>query len=88
MAAVLISRVQRTAPPKRGKRRAHPRYIVGLFSVADGPMSAEMSAALAERQALRESRAMTLAVKTSRRASHGANGWARLPRPTQSAAAG
>nr|WP_246057084.1 MobF family relaxase [Nocardioides eburneiflavus] len=59
--AVLISRLQKAALPKRGKRRAEPRHIVGLIPVADGPMSPQMRAALTERQTLMESRAAALA---------------------------
>lgn len=62
--AVLISRLQKAAPPKRGKLRAEPRHIVGLIPVAEGPMSPEMMAALTQRQALMESRALAQTAKT------------------------
>jgi conjugative relaxase-like TrwC/TraI family protein len=59
--AVLISRLQKAVPPKRGKRRAEPKHIAGLIPVAEGPMNPEMLKALAERQTLMESRAAALA---------------------------
>ena len=59
--AVLISRLQKAALPKRGKRRAEPRLVVGLIPVAEGPMSPEMMTALTERQTLMEARAAVLA---------------------------
>jgi hypothetical protein len=59
--AVLISRLQKAAQPKQGKRRREPKLIVGLIAVADGPMSEAMAKALAERADLMEGRAMTLA---------------------------
>lgn len=59
--AVMTSRLQKTALPKRGKGRAEPRHIVGLIPVAEGPMSPEMITALTERQTLMESRAAALA---------------------------
>jgi conjugative relaxase-like TrwC/TraI family protein len=59
--AVLISRLQKAAPPRLRKRRAEPRHIVGLIPVADGPMSTEMMTALAERKTLMELRAAGLA---------------------------
>jgi hypothetical protein len=58
--AVLISRLQKAAPPKRGKRNAEPGHIAGLIPVAEGPMSPAMMTALTERQALMESRAKAL----------------------------
>jgi hypothetical protein len=58
--AVLISRLQKAALPKRGMGRAEIRHIVGLIPVADGPMSPEMMTALTERQTLIESRAAAL----------------------------
>jgi conjugative relaxase-like TrwC/TraI family protein len=64
--AVLISRLRRAARPERGKRTGEPTYIVGLLPVAHGPMSPEMTAALAARQALMEARATTLADKAVR----------------------
>jgi conjugative relaxase-like TrwC/TraI family protein len=59
--AVLISRLRRAARLGRGRRPREPKYIVGLIPVAEGPMSPEMSTALAERQVLMEARAMALA---------------------------
>jgi hypothetical protein len=59
--AVLISRLQKAAQPKRGSRRPSPKLVVGLIPIADGPMSEEMARALAERADLMETRAMTLA---------------------------
>ena len=47
--AVLISRVQKAAQPKQGKRRPSPKLVVGLIPVADGPMSPEMAKVLSER---------------------------------------
>ena len=61
--AVLISRLQKAAQPKRGSRRPSPKLVVGLIPVADGPMSEEMATALTERADLMEARAMTLAEK-------------------------
>ncbi len=61
--AVLISRLCKVAEPKRGKRRAEPKLVAGLFPVADGSMSPEMAAALTQRQTLIESRALALAQK-------------------------
>ncbi|GAA2098408.1 MobF family relaxase [Nocardioides furvisabuli] len=60
--AVMISRLREAAPPEGGQRRTEPRHIVGMTPVADGPMDLEMMTALAERQALMESRATALAV--------------------------
>jgi len=62
MGAVLISRLRRAARTGRGKRASEPSYIVGLIPRANGAMSPEMSAALAQRQRLMESRAFALAV--------------------------
>lgn len=59
--AVLISRVQKAAQPRRGKRRPTPKLIAGLIPVADGPMSPEMAEVLTELADLMEGRAMTLA---------------------------
>src|SRR5665811_228583 len=60
--AVLISRLSHaTSQPKGGKKRRAPKLIVGLIPVADGPMSDEMRAGLAEREALMEARALALA---------------------------
>ena len=59
--AVLISRLQKAALPKRGKRCAEPNLVVGLIPVAEGPMSPEMITALTQRQTLMESRAIALA---------------------------
>lgn len=59
--AVLISRVQKAAQPKRGKHRPSPKLVIGLIPVADGPMSPEMAKVLAELEDLVEGRAMELA---------------------------
>lgn len=60
--AVLISRISHaTSRPKGGKNRRVPKLIVGLISVAEGPMSDEMRAGLVEREALMEARALALA---------------------------
>ena len=59
--AVLISRVQKVAQPRRGKRHPSPKFIVGLIPVADGPMSPEMAKVLGELANLMEGRATTLA---------------------------
>jgi len=59
--AVLISRLQKAARTKQGKRRREPKLIVGLIAAADGPMNEAMAKALAERADLMEERAMTLA---------------------------
>lgn len=59
--AVLISRLQKAAKPKQGKRRAHAKLVVGLIPVADGPIGLDMEKALTERHDLMESRALTLA---------------------------
>ena len=59
--AVLISRLKRAALPKREEGRADPSLVVGMFPVAEGPMSPEMMTALTERQTLLESRASALA---------------------------
>lgn len=61
--AVLISRLQPAAQPKRGSRRPSPKLVVGLIPLADGPMSEEMAKALTERANLMEERAVTLAEK-------------------------
>ena len=61
--AVLISRLQKAAQPKRGSRRPSPKLVVGLVPVVGGPMSEEMARALADRADLMEARAMTLAKK-------------------------
>lgn len=61
--AVLISRLRRVARPERGKRPRQPKYIAGLIPLTQGPMSPEMSEALAARQALMEARATALADK-------------------------
>ncbi|GAB2446754.1 hypothetical protein GCM10027062_30250 [Nocardioides hungaricus] len=58
--AVLISRLHKAAHPKHGKRRREPKLIAGLIPVADGAMSDDMTAALAERADLMEQRATTL----------------------------
>ena len=60
--AVLLSRLSHaTYQPKAGKNRRVPKLIAGLIPVAEGPMSDEMRAGLAEREALMESRALALA---------------------------
>ena len=60
--AVLISRLSHaTYQPKAGKNRRVPKLIIGLIPVAEGLMSGEMRAGLAEREALMESRALALA---------------------------
>jgi conjugative relaxase-like TrwC/TraI family protein len=59
--AVLISRLRRAARPERGNRPSAPKYIVGLIPLAEGPMSPEMTTALATRQGLMEARAIALA---------------------------
>lgn len=59
--AVLISRLQKAARPKQGKRRREPKLIVGLIAAADGPMNEAMAKALADRADLMEERATTLA---------------------------
>ena len=59
--AVLISRLQKAAQPKKSKRRPSPKLVVGLIPVADGPMSPEMAKVLGELADLMEGRAMTLA---------------------------
>ena len=59
--AVLISRLQKAAQPKRGKHRPSPKLVVGLIPMADGPMDEVMAKALAERADLMEGRAMALA---------------------------
>lgn len=59
--AVLISRLQKVAAPRRGKRRRDPNLIAGLIPVAGGPMSDEMASALTERAALIEERAVAMA---------------------------
>lgn len=61
--AVLISRVQKAAQPRRGKHRPSPRLVVGLIPVADGPMGPEMAEVLTDLAALLEGRAMALAEK-------------------------
>jgi conjugative relaxase-like TrwC/TraI family protein len=63
MGAVLISRLRSAARPDRGNRPSEPKYIVGLIPLAEGPMSPEMSTALATRQGLMEARATALADK-------------------------
>jgi hypothetical protein len=63
--AVLISRLQKAARPKRGSRRPSPKLVVGLIPVADGTMSEEMAKALTERAELMEARAVTLAEKAA-----------------------
>jgi len=59
--AVLISRLQKAARPRQGKRRPRPNLVVGLIPAAGGPMTPEMEKALSERRDLLESRALTLA---------------------------
>jgi conjugative relaxase-like TrwC/TraI family protein len=59
--AVLISRLQQAALPKRRWLTTEPRYIVGLIPDAGGLMSPEMRVALTERHRLMESRAVALA---------------------------
>ena len=59
--AVLISRVQKAAQPRQGKRRPSQKLVVGLIPAADGPMSPEMAKVLAELADLMEERAMALA---------------------------
>lgn len=61
--AVLISRLQKAAQSKQGKRRPSPKLVVGLIPVADGPMNEVMAEALAELDRLMEGRAMTLTEK-------------------------
>jgi conjugative relaxase-like TrwC/TraI family protein len=61
--AVLISRIQKAAQPRQGKRRPSPKLVVGLIPVADGPMSPEMAEVLGELADLMEGRAMALAEK-------------------------
>ncbi|WP_415093472.1 MobF family relaxase [Nocardioides sp.] len=61
--AVLISRLERVARPRRGGRRPSPRLVAGLIPVAAGRMSETMSNALAERADLMEARALSLAAK-------------------------
>jgi hypothetical protein len=63
--AVMISRLQKAAQPKRGSRRPSPKMVVGLIPVAAGNMSEEMAKALTERADLMEARAMTLAEKAA-----------------------
>jgi len=60
--AVLVSRLRhaKSGWSRRGRPRM-ARLIAGLIPVADGPMSDEMRAALAERQGLLEERASALA---------------------------
>jgi hypothetical protein len=58
--AVMISRLRKPALPAGVQRRTEPTHIVGLIPRADGAMDPEMMAALAERQALMESRATAL----------------------------
>ncbi len=59
--AVLISRLQKAAQPRQGKRRPSPKLVVGLIPVADGSMSPEMAKVLGELADLMEGRAMALA---------------------------
>lgn len=59
--AVLISRLQKVASPRRGKRRRDPKLIAGLIPVADGPMTDEMAYALTDRAELIEARAVAMA---------------------------
>ena len=61
--AVLISRVQKAAQARQGKRHQPQKLVVGLIPVADGPMSAEMAEVLNELADLMEERAMILAEK-------------------------
>lgn len=61
--AVLISRVQKAAQPRQGRRRPSPKLVVGLIPVADGAMNAEMAEVLTELADLMEGRAIALADK-------------------------
>ena len=81
--AVLISRLQKAAQHERGRSPAESGHIVGMIPVANGPMSPEMMTALAERQALMESRAVALAAN----AAEAEESWLkRLGIPTRNAA--
>ena len=60
--AVLTSRLNHaTSVPNGGRNRRAPKLIVGLIPLADGAMSDEMRAGLADREALMEARALGLA---------------------------
>jgi len=63
LGAVLRQRLQRATATRTGssRGRAAPRFIVGLIPEASGEMTSEMRAALDERKALIEHRAMTIA---------------------------
>ena len=75
--AVMISRLRKAAPPEGGQHRTEPRHIVGMIPVADGPMDPEMMTALAERQALMESRATALTINAVEPRSRGSSASAR-----------